>query len=140
MHLITFFSLWIVFVELELIEPSWLHLSWLALILKTLRKQFFRKSIHQMRLSWWTQVWTQVFSDRCFPKSFYIFMKSNYHGNIYSYKSSHLQAQKECILFGKLAFFSKCWHSMNEWFCCWISWTTVLFLNKEETPHAKWRL
>ena len=33
---------------------------------------------------------------------------SNFDRNIYYCKSSHLQTQKKCILFGKLKCFSKC--------------------------------
>ena len=75
------------------------------------------------------QCYIVLASDRCFLKSLYVFviivlfMKSHYDGNIYSYKYSHLETQKECILFGKSECFSK-WVTFHEsgWFCCWILW------------------
>ena len=86
-----------------------------------------------------------IFSDKCFLESFYIFviivlfLMSNYDGNIYPYKSSHLQTQKKSILFGKLL--------KSVFQIAGIPWTgefavechgqTVFFLKKEENLHAK---
>ena len=66
-------------------------------------------------------------------------MKSNYDGNIYSYKSSHLQTQKESILFGKLlkSIFQIVGIPWTGEFASECRGETVSFLNKEETPHAK---
>ena len=68
-----------------------------------------------------------------------LFLMSNYDGNIYPYKSSHLQTQKKSILFGKLL--------KSVFQIAGIPWTgefaveyhgqTVLFLKKEENLHAK---
>ena len=64
-------------------------------------------------------------------------MKSNYDGNIYTHKSSHLQTHKECLLSGKLeCFFQNA--DISEWVILLLNvMGKCLFPIKEETPHAK---
>ena len=73
-----------------------------------------------------------IFSDKCFLESFYIFviivlfLMSNYDGNIYPYKSSHLKSVFQIAGIPWTGEFAVECHGQ-----------TVFFLKKEENLHAK---
>ena len=101
----------------------------------TLRIRFKLCCIVKSALFFQTNVFVRVFIFVIIV----LFMMRYYDGNIYPYKTSNLQTQKESILFGKLL---KIVFQIVD-----IPWTsefavechgqTVLFLKKEKNPHAK---
>ena len=56
----------------------------------------------------------KIFTRFMLGKSIFRLRTSNYDGNIYSYQSSYLQTQKECITFGKCEGFLKVL-TLHEW-------------------------